>query len=484
MTDLCVIFASENETIAEKLVVLLRRYWNVWWAGDIVQGDWEREVRYQIGNTKAVIPIFSYHTKDKSIFKDELRLAEKKEKLIYPFFIDEVEPPLGFGQLNRTDAFGWNGEKDHPGYKQLEQKIVAKIGYKVNNGKKLERLLTLKLKKKILKLPCFIFSLSSHETQVSPKDGSKLFQLLKPAACLISAYDVWQYKECKDKYFLNNVKKLSESSCTIFLDSGNYEAFRKNDRHSENNKKGWQNDNFREIAGMISPDIAFNFDEIYSQGEIDEIAERVVQNYREDEKAIRKLNFPLCPIIHLPERYEGTLAEFVSQLIAKVASELKPLMIAIPERELGDGIVERVRTVRDIRIALNSLGIYYPLHLLGTGNPISMIAFAAAGADSFDGLEWCRTVANYSNGYLFHFQHFDLFSEHCLSHVQSHEIRRIIEDPQASYVARVASYNLDFFNDWTKTMQDMIAAGQVEHLLKSIPNIGNKLFKELMLKWD
>jgi len=344
----------------------------------------------------------------------------------------------------------------------------------------LERILTLKLKNKSLKLPCFVFSLSSHETQASPMDGVKLFQLLKPTAGLISAYDVWKYKEDKD--FLNNVNELRQSSCTLFLDSGNYEAFRKDNRYSEENKKGWQKDYFREIAGVISPDIAFYFDEVNLQADINEVADRIIQNFHQDEKAIRPLDFPLCPIIHLPEKYEGTLAEFASRLVAKVTSELKPLMVAIPERELGDGLVERVRTVRDIRKALNNLGKYYPIHLLGTGNPISMIAFAAAGADSFDGLEWCRTVADYNNGYLFHFQHFDFFRDHCLSRLQSHEIRRMIEDPQASYVAQVLSYNLDFFNDWTKTMQDMIASGQVEHLLKYIPNIGNKLFKELMLK--
>ncbi|KKM11545.1 hypothetical protein SY88_07520 [Clostridiales bacterium PH28_bin88] len=484
MTDICVIFASENETIAEKLVLLLRRSWNVWWAGDIAQGDWEKEVRSQISSTKAVVPVFSYHTADKKIFRDELRFAEKQERLIYPFFIDEVEPPLGFGHLNRTDAFGWNGDENHPGYKQLKQKIVAKLGEKQKDDNNLERTLTLKLENKSFKLPCFIFSLSSHETQVSPKDGVKLFQLLKPAATLISAYDAWKYMVDKDigKDFFNSVYELRQSSCTIVLDSGNYEAFRKDDRYSEENKKGWQKNYFREIAGVLSPDIAFSFDEVNPQGDIDEVADRIIRNFRQDEKAISPLDFPLCPIIHLPDKYEGTLAGCASQLVAKVTSELKPVMVAIPERELGDGLVERVRTVRDIRKALNNLGKYYPFHLLGTGNPISMIAFAAAGADSFDGLEWCRTVADYNNGYLFHFQHFDFFSDHCLSRLQSHEIRRIIENPNASYVARVLSYNIDFFSDWTKTMQDMIAAGQVEHLLKYIPIIGTKLFKELMLK--
>lgn len=482
MADICVTFASEDEAVVEQLVLLLRRNWVVWWAGDIAQGDWEKEIRGQISSTNAVIPVFSKNSISKNIFRDELRLAVKQEKLIYPFFIDNVEPPLGFGYLNRTDAFGWGGDVNHPGYKQLIQKLIAMLGERGHKEKKLERILTLKLKNKSLRLPCFIFSLSSHETQVSPEDGVKLFQSLKPAASLISAYDAWKYKKDikKGKEFLDSVYELRKSSGILVLDSGNYEAFRKKDHYSKTNVNGWKNDSFREIAGLISPDLAFNYDYINLKGNTDQVEDQLICNFRQDEKSIHPLNFPLCPIIHLPENYNETLAECASDLVSKVASELNPLMVAIPERELGDGLVERVRTVRDIRKALNNLGKYYPLHLLGTGNPISMIAFAAAGADSFDGLEWCRTVADYNSGNLFHFQHFDFFSDHYLSRLQSHEIRSIIKNPQASYVARVASYNLDFFNDWTKTMQDMIAAGQVEHLLKNIPNIGKVVFKELM----
>ena len=154
-------------------------------------------------------------------------------------------------------------------------------------------------------------------------------------------------------------------------------------------------------------------------------------------------------------------------------------MLAIPERELGDGLLERAKTVRDIRKALNTLGKYYPLHLLGTGNPISMIALAAAGADVFDGLEWCRTVADYHTGALFHFQHFDCFKQTYLHRVQDQKIRLIVENTNASYTMKTLSYNVDFFEDWTRTMQNMIHSGQVETLLRSVPSIGLTLFKEL-----
>ena len=47
---------------------------------------------------------------------------------------------------------------------------------------------------------------------------------------------------------------------------------------------------------------------------------------------------------------------------------------------------------------------------------------------------------------------------------------------------KVASYNLDYYQDCTKTMQDMIHSGQVEHLLKNtLPYIGDDLYKRLLV---
>lgn len=478
MADICVIFASEDEAIVGKLVLLLRSHWSVWWAGDIAQDNWEKAVRLEIPKAKAVIPVFSGHTEDKDIFKDELWYAKKQGRLIFPFFVDQVDPPFGFGGLNRTYAIGWTGGASDAGYSQLKEKIAAKLGETRQSDGNLTRMSTLEFRSKTLQLPCFLFSVSSYETQIQPRDGIKLFQHFQPAAVLISAYDAWKYRE-SDKEFLGTVHELRKSNCAVFLDSGNYEAYRKKDQYSTQNKDGWRREYFREVASEISPDFAFAFDETDPEGNIDEVLERIVSGFHGDASGIRPRDFPLCPIVHLPGKCEVSRAECATQIVSRVVSTLDPIMVAIPERELGDGLIERVRTVRNIRRALNDLGRYYPLHLLGTGNPISMIAFAAAGADSFDGLEWCRTVADYDKGYLFHFQHFDCFRSHCVNRVRSRIIRKIIEDPNAAYGAQVASYNLDFFAEWTRTMQEMIGAGQTEHLLKNIPNIGATLYEEL-----
>jgi queuine/archaeosine tRNA-ribosyltransferase len=478
MADICVIFAKEDKAVVSKLVMLLRNYWDVWWAEDIAQGDWEQEVRLQIRMSKAVIPVISGSTENKNIFKDELKYAEKQGRLMFPFCIEQAEPPFGFGNLNRTDAISWKGAVNDPGYQQLLKKITAELKKCGCEEPKLKRVPEIEIHGKTLQLPCFVFSLSSHETQVSPKDGVSLFQFLSPAAGLISAYDTSKYYK-GDRNLKKMLENLISSNSVIFLDSGNYEASRKNDHYSEKNSDGWHRDSFRQVASKIPADIVFAYDDTNPTGGLEEVADAIVDNFRSDEIAISRKEVILCPIIHLPKKFKISIAECASKIIAKVVKSLDPVIVAIPERELGDGLLERAKTVRQIRKTLDGLGKYYPLHLLGTGNPISMLTLAAAGADSFDGLEWCRTVADYDNGNLFHFQHFDCFSDRYIMRLQP-GVRKIIEDPQAAYGARVASYNLDFFNEWTRTIQNMIHSGQMESPLKLfVPNIGATLYKEL-----
>ncbi len=477
MTDICVIYDSKDKTVTRKLVSLLRNQWNVWWAeGNISNGDWEQQVRDNISQAKALVPVLSCHTEKNHIFRDELKWAKKCNREIFPFVINETEMPFGFGGFNRTDAFNWEGKVNHSGFQELIKKIGVRINRTVDSPK---RLSYIDLGEKNLQLPCFAFSLSSHETQISPKDGLKLLHLFEPSAGLVSSYDVWNDHK-NDTQLFSITEKIKQSKCVLFLDSGNYEAARKNNHYSKGkNPSGWHRDNFRKIASKLKPDISFSFDKWSLKGEINNVINRIVRNYKADTRAIEDLNFPVCPIVHLPEKLKGkSIAECASKIILEVVKEIDPVMIAIPERELGDGLIERVRTVLTIRKELDSLHKYYPLHLLGTGNPFTIIALAAAGADSFDGLEWCRTVVDYDRWTLFHFQHFDFFKEIYKSRLKL-ETQKIIENNKATYAAKVTIYNLDFFNDLTKNMQNMVHSGNVEFLLNQIPIIGDKIFKEI-----
>lgn len=479
MADICVILSSKDERIVFKLVTLLRKQWEVWWYQDTTHGDWESEERKQIKKAKAVVAVVTSASRVNPKFKDELDFSEEKGKLVYQFIIDntkKIELPFGHGHKVFTTARKWNGEDIHPGYKELIRKISDKLPPTKKYNKNLGRPEYIQINSKTIKLPSFIFSLSSHETQLRPKDGIALFQFLEPASALISAYDVYE------KYPLHipngKIRKLIRSSTVVFLDSGNYEASRKKDYQSKQNKNGWNRDRFREVVNELSPDIVFSYDKPDPKGEPKSIIKSIINNYHSDKRAIKADNISVVPIVHLPNNLKGNISECASYIIKAVAKELDPIMIAIPERELGDGLNKRFITVRNIRKELNRLGKYYPLHLLGTGNPITMSALAVAGADTFDGLEWCRTTVDPEKGHLFHFQHYDCFKD--IRTAEMGTVRRLIENPKTPYILRVVSFNFDYYNEFSKEMQSMIHSGQKNILLKNVvPHISAILIKEL-----
>jgi queuine/archaeosine tRNA-ribosyltransferase len=147
----------------------------------------------------------------------------------------------------------------------------------------------------------------------------------------------------------------------------------------------------------------------------------------------------VAPIVH----GETALLPEAARLAAEL---LYPVLLAVPERTLGEGIVERTRTVRKIRAALNTLEVYCPLHLLGTGNPLSIIAYALAGADSFDGLEWCQTVVDHETGRLYHLQQWDLF-RHQTEWGANNSL---------PYIQSVLMHNLDFYGRLMAELHDAI----------------------------
>lgn len=310
MAEICVIYLSEDEAIVGQLVTLLKKHWDVWWAHDIAHGDWEEAVRSEIDKSTAIVAVLSQHAKGKCkmIIKDEMRYAEKTGKKIFPLLIGPADVPFGFGDLNHTEAHGWSGEESDSGFQQLKSKITATIGGGRSSQNGLVRPKELIVRGKTLRLPAFVFSLSSHETQVTPTEGAPLLHYLESGATLISAYDAWKGK--RDSNLNSSIKKLQSSTDVLFLDSGNYEANRKNDLYAkEKRPNGWKKEYYWKTTARLSPDIAFTFDTVNPKGKPEQIAARIAANFRADDRALPKRDYILCPIIHLPKEHNGSLAK-------------------------------------------------------------------------------------------------------------------------------------------------------------------------------
>ena len=121
----------------------------------------------------------------------------------------------------------------------------------------------------------------------------------------------------------------------------------------------------------------------------------------------------------------------------------------MPERRLGDGILARAHSVAAIRHELDKQGRYIALHLLGTGNPISIAIYAVLGADSFDGLEWCQTVVDFDTASLFHLSQFDFFDQ-----------QSAWADAGLSFHAQALTHNLEFYVNWMRRLRASIHEGK------------------------
>ena len=208
----------------------------------------------------------------------------------------------------------------------------------------------------------------------------------------------------------------------------------------------WQPHDFHKIARTGNCHLCFCYDNQGPSSDSKSIAEDVVDSVLQDQDYALGT---VIPIIH------GS-ASSLPDAVRMVAEQLHPILLAVPERELGEGIIERTKTVKRIRESLNTLDIYYPLHLLGTGNPLSIITYAFAGADSFDGLEWCQTAVDHNTGRLLHFQQWDLIC---------HQTKWGESSP-LPYIQSVLMHNLYFYRGFMVRLREALHSDDAELFLR------------------
>ncbi len=245
-----------------------------------------------------------------------------------------------------------------------------------------------------LRLPCFFSSISSVKTNLSFIDYLRVLSATGFPSILISAYDLGQLAPEQLNMAFQILGRCQENGQFILMDSGNYESY----WHSD---QSWEQASFFSILERSSVPVAFSFDGTTPPAAVSDSVSSAI----DATVAAQELSSvtSIVPIVH------GR--NFLVEACAEVARNLTPLAIAVPERELGDGLLERAQRVTEIRHALDQLGTYIPLHLLGTGNPLAQVIYAACGADSFDGLEWCQTSVDPPSALLHHFHESDFLFE-------------------------------------------------------------------------
>ncbi|HEY1265194.1 MAG TPA: toll/interleukin-1 receptor domain-containing protein, partial [Terriglobales bacterium] len=397
MADICLIYAHPNKAKARSLYNALSRNYSVWWDEHIHSGDYRTEIEHQLSEAKCVIPIWCKVSRSEQNVTDEAAFAKRHNIPLLPVRIEDAEPPLGFGGFHTINLTDWNDDPDAKVIGELLKNIAQTINAK---PRLLRREFSLKAGSGSFPLPLFFHSVSSHETALHPEAALQALSLYRPDALLVSAYDVINTDKTRRDKIISHLHSCRSAGILVLMDSGNYEAFRKHD-------KTWKTEQLHKAFKITPHDIAFCFDDLNPPNTVDGVVRGVTRSIS---RSTKSATAPVLPIVHAPRNSKGNIIfDLIPQCIKKVSRELRPELVAIPERELGDGILTRARTVFLIRRALDELGYYQSLHLLGTGNPLTIAILAAVGADSFDGLEWCRTVADSQSGRLYHMQQYDLF---------------------------------------------------------------------------
>jgi hypothetical protein len=433
VADICILYArSDARRQARKLVELLEARWSVWWDAKIDAGDYRREIHKQLSLAGCVAPIWSKSAEFSTVMHDELSLSAQRGTPILPLRIEDVNAPLGFGPQQVTDAIGWTGDTLCPEVQEYIERITRTLDARrksVIRGKVMAGL--------NISLPSLFFSVSSYDTCLSPGSAIDALNLFGANSILLSAYD-FHGDRPRPRGLIAAVKEVRSKGATVLLDSGNYEKARLAD-----NK--WTLKKYHETLQRIPYDAAFCFDEVDPPRPKNKLVQTLLKGIARDQK---QTNRPIIPIVHVGRDRSGNYRSGLApEIMKQIAKETTPILLAIPERELGAGIFERVSTMRRVRDALNSLYYYQPVHVLGTGSPASIALLAAAGADSFDGLEWCRYVADGETKTLHHFQHYELFKwQDALA--SSPVTRMAAEDHDTKYTARTVFHNLDFYTGW------------------------------------
>jgi hypothetical protein len=122
--DVFVSYARENREAAQHLAdALTGRQLRVWWDRDLVAGsEFATVIETQLNGAAVVIGLWSNDSVRSAFVRDECGHALRAGKLL-PVRIEEVDLPLGFGQLHTLDLLDWDGDADDEAFQALAREI-------------------------------------------------------------------------------------------------------------------------------------------------------------------------------------------------------------------------------------------------------------------------------------------------------------------------------------------------------------------------
>ena len=122
MSDVFVSYKAEDRPRIAPLVEALEADGlSVWWDTQIAAGsEWRQDIQERLDQARCVIVVWSKRSVGAGgrFVRDEANRAQRRGTYL-PVRIDDVEPPLGFGELHAISLEGWTGERADDRYRAL-----------------------------------------------------------------------------------------------------------------------------------------------------------------------------------------------------------------------------------------------------------------------------------------------------------------------------------------------------------------------------
>lgn len=314
----------------------------------------------------------------------------------------------------------------------------------------LSRVTEIVISGKKLLTPSYFPSISSYGVRFSMSDMLYLLKFHKYPRLLLSAYDLHN-SEPREKTKLTSIIKGYREKGFLFMDSGLYESSWRKDPN-------WDISSYKNLLSQMQFDLYTSFDvlpETKKKETEREFRDKTLKNILES--SVFQNGNLFIAIMH--GKSPAALVSLVRELVERHPNLCGA--IAIAERDCGYNILERAGTISEIRRTLNQDSNENVLHILGCGNPLSMLLFSYCGADTFDSLDWMKYVINPDPNSLLtnDFSHLPLLNCKC----------RICDNPKqksADYLEKALLHNLLFYQGFVVQIQSLVQHDNLENYLR------------------
>lgn len=130
MNEVFVSYKREDETRVGRVVRALESAgFSVWWDRGLPGGEsWRQQIQTALDAAKCVIVVWTHDSVGPAgdFVRDEAGQA-KRRGILAPVLLDEVTPPLGFGEIQTIDLTRWKGNLRDPFFQDLVATVTAKL---------------------------------------------------------------------------------------------------------------------------------------------------------------------------------------------------------------------------------------------------------------------------------------------------------------------------------------------------------------------